>query len=370
MFGDDYLVPLVLINILGIAGIVVWHIQGRNRPTSRLITQILFFVGMSLVLCLGGISPLRPDGIYTQGFGALLSRSARILWWTHLAWTIIGFFHIYVMLNRKPREAHLIQDIAVAVVYLGVTLSVIGFVFGVPIGTLVATSGVIAIILGLALQNTLSDVFSGIALTLGSTYAIGDWIQLSDGTEGRVTETNWRSTNLVTGAHNVVVLPNSILARQGVTNLSRPDETHQITLSVRIAATQRPRFVEEVMQSVLQASNRIVKHPPPVVALKTIDAIALEVELQFRVDSLAIGTSAKNEIVDLLYDQCRVSGLSLALPAESLVFEPASTGSEYSALSNDARPPHPVRDPLESVFRAAAHLDRGCMSPASSPGPA
>jgi small-conductance mechanosensitive channel len=341
MFGDDNFLPLVLINILGIAGIVVWHIQGGNRPIGRLLVQILFFAGMSLVLYMAGIAPHQPDGIYTQGFAALLSKSARILWWTHLAWTIIGFIQIYVRLNRKPREAHLIQDIAIAVIYLGVALSVIGFVFGMPIGTLVATSGVIAIIFGLALQNTLGDVFSGIALTLGRAYAIGDWVELSDGTEGRVIETNWRSTNLLTATHNVFVLPNSILAKQGVTNLSRPDETHQLALRVRIAATQRPSLVEEAMRSVLQASVRIVKNPPPVVAIKAIDAIAIEVELQFRVDSVAIRTSAKNEIVDLLYDRCRASGLSLAMPAESLVFVPTSAVNEYPAVTNEAS--HPAR---------------------------
>lgn len=322
MFSDDHFLQLVLINSLGIAGIVVWHVQGSSRPTGRLIVQILFFLSMSVVLYVGYIAPYRSDDLYTHGFAALVAKSARILWWTHLAWTIIGFIHIYVRINRKPREAHLIQDMAIAVIYLGATLSVVGFVFEVPIGTLVTTSGVVAIILGLALQNTLGDVFSGIALTLGRAYVIGDWVQLSDGTEGRVTETNWRSTNLLTPAHNVVVLPNSILARQGVTNLSRPDDTHQIALSVRVAATQSPRRVEEIMWSVLRASTRVVKNPPPVVALKTIDAIAIEVELQFRVDSLAIGTSAKNQIVDLLYDQCRVNGLSLAMPSQSVVLVP------------------------------------------------
>ncbi|TCU13927.1 mechanosensitive ion channel family protein [Rhizobium sullae] len=342
MFGYDNFVPLVLVNLLGIAGIVVWHIQGGNRPTGRLIVQILFFTSMSLVLYMAGIAPHQPDGIYTQGFGALLSKSARILWWTHLAWTIIGFIQIYVRLNRKPREAHLIQDMAIAVIYLGVALSVIGFVFGMPVGTLVATSGVIAVIFGLALQNTLGDVFSGVALTLGRAYALGDWVQLTDGTEGRVIETNWRSTNLLTVTHNVVVLPNSILAKQGVTNLSRPDETHQITLRVRIAATQRPRLVEEVMRSVLQASVLIIKSPPPVVAIKAIDAIAIEVELQFRVDSVAIRTPAKNEIVDLLHDQCRASGLSLAMPAEGLAFVPALIANQYPAVSNHTHSSRPV----------------------------
>lgn len=312
MFGNDHSLPLTLINVLGISGIVVWHAQGRKRPTGRLIVQILFFLGMSLLLPLGGNSPLRPNDVGTPGIDVLLSRSAMVLWWTHLAWTIIGLLHIYVMINRKPREAHLIQDMAVAVVYLGVTLSIIGFVFQVPIGTLVATSGVVAIILGLALQNTLGDVFSGIALTLGRTYVPGDWIQLSDGTEGRVTETNWRSTKLLTVGHSIAVLPNSIMAKQAVTNLSRPDETHQIALAVRIATTHAPRFVEDAMRSVLQAGTLVLKDPPPVVTMKAIDAIAIDVELSFRVRSLAGRTPARNEILDLIHDECKASGLSLA----------------------------------------------------------
>lgn len=315
MPGDDHFLPLVLINILGTAGIVVWHVQGCDRPTGRLIVQILFFIGMSVVLYMGGIAPHQPDDVYAEGLIAVLSKSARILWWTHLAWTIIGFVHIYVRLNRKPREAHLILDMAVAGIYLGVALSVMGFVFGLPIATLVTTSGVVALILGLALQNTLGDVFSGIALTLGKAYAIGDWVQLSDGTAGRVTETNWRSTNLLTGLNNIVVLPNSLLAKQSLTSLSRPDESHLMTLSVRFAAGQRPRVVEDAMWTVLETSTRIVKNPQPAVALKAIDAAAIEVELQFRVASLATGTSAKNEIIDLIHDQCSASGLSLAGPA-------------------------------------------------------
>lgn len=340
MFGDDHFPPLVLINILGVAGIVVWHVQGSNRPTGRLIVQILFFTAMSLVLYMGGMAPHRPDGIHTQGFAALLSKSGRILWWTHLAWTIIGLIHIYVRLNRKPREAHLILDMAVGVIYVGVALSVVGFVFGMPIATLVTTSGVVAIIFGLALQNTLGDVFSGIALTLGKAYAIGDWIQLSDGTAGRVTETNWRSTNLLNGGYNAVVVPNSILARQGVTNLSRPDETHQIMLAVRVATTT-PNFVEEVMRSVLEGSTRIVKTPPPIVALKTIDATAIELQLLFRVESPLDWTAAQNEIIDLLYRQCEAAGLSLALPAESLVFVPAAS-SQHFTLNAEARSSRPV----------------------------
>ncbi|MCD2183709.1 cyclic nucleotide-binding domain-containing protein [Rhizobium sp. GN54] len=312
MGHDVPLLPLT-ISLLGIAGIVVWHLQGRSRPTVRLIVQIAFFAAMTAVLGYARASPIRYDPSSLDGASALLLL-AKVLWWTHLAWALIGFVRIYIVLDHRPREARLIQDLIVATVYLGVALSIMAFVFGVPIGTLMATSGVIAIILGLALQNTLSDMFSGIALTLGRPFVIGDWISLSDGTEGRVVASNWRSTHLLTAAHNVVVLPNSVLAKLGLTNVSQPDENHQLTLPVRVAPTRMPRTIVDVMRDVLDSSNVIVKQPSPYVVLTGIDASAVTVELQFRVTSPAQRGEARNEVIDLVYRHCKASGLELAMP--------------------------------------------------------
>lgn len=330
------LLPLVLINLLGIAGIVVWHLQGRGRPSARLIVQILVFAAMTGLLGLAGIAPHRLGETSSSELSAFFAKSARVLWWTHLAWAIIGFMNIYIALNHRPREARLLQDLIVALAYLGVALSIVGFVFGAPIGTLVATSGVVAVIFGLALQNTLGDVFSGIALSLGRSYRIGDWIVLSDGTEGRVVETNWRATNLLNGAHNIVALPNAMLAKLGLTNLSRPDEAHLISQTVRIAATQAPHLAEEAIRTVLRDCNEIVQEPPPTIALKAIDALAIEVELQFRVASLAKRTPARNEVIDKLYGACGVNGLALAPPQSSVGIPAASSPPSARALQ------HPV----------------------------
>jgi len=316
MLDDPAFLPLLSINLLGIAGIIVWHLQGRNRPMARLIIQIIFFAAMTAVLGFGGVLPYRVGETYPNDLPAFLATSARVLWWTHLAWSLIGVVRI-IVLDRRPTEARLLQDLMVAVVYIGVALSVLAFVFGAPIGTLVATSGVVAVVFGLALQNTLGDVFSGIALTLGRPFAIGDWIQLGDGTEGRVVENNWRSTQLLTGTHNVVVLPNSVLAKVGLTNLTRPDETHMIALIVRIASSHKPHVVVEVMNTVLECCGSIVRHAPAVVALKSIDAAAIEVELQFRVADPSHRTAARNEMIDLIHQHCRANSLLLAMPPQS-----------------------------------------------------
>ncbi len=217
----------------------------------RLVVEIAFFAAMTAVLINSDISPIRFQGYGLEDVRAFIVIMAKLLWWLHLAWAIIGFVRIYLVLEGKPNEARLLQDIVVGLVYLCVTLSALAFVFGVPIGTLVATSGVIAIVLGLALQNTLGDVFSGIALTLGRTYSLGDWILLADGTEGRVIASNWRSTQVLTGANNVVVLPNSALAKVSLTNVSQPNETHFLKMTVRVAPTRMPSIIEDVMQAVL-----------------------------------------------------------------------------------------------------------------------
>ena len=305
--------PLYMV-IVGIAGIVVWHIIPQRYSNARLIIQIGFFLAMSALLLDGAVVPYEPSLSSETSADTILIGTAKVLWWAHLAWALIGFVRIYLVIERKPREARLLQDLVVGVVYVGMLLSVLAFVFGVPIGTLVATSGVFAIILGLALQNTLSDVFSGIALNLGRPYVLGDWIVLSDGTEGRVVETNWRSTHLLTLTHNVVALPNSFLAKLGLTNVSSPDESHGLSVTVRVAPTKTPAIVMEAMHTALLSCDAILKSPPPLVVVRGLDAVAIEIELAFRVASVDHRIRARNEIFDLVYRHSRSTGLSLAVP--------------------------------------------------------
>jgi small-conductance mechanosensitive channel len=311
--------PPAWIILVGLTGIVIWHVTPARYVNARLIVQIAIFVTMTAILLAGGVVPYEASRAAGMTGEVVLVGAAKLLWWLHLAWALIGFVRIYLVIERKPREARLLQDLVVGAVYVGMLLSVLAFVFGAPIGTLVATSGVFAIILGLALQNTLSDVFSGIALSLGRPYGLGDFIVLSDGTEGRVVETNWRSTHLLTLANNVVALPNSVLAKLGLTNISRPDEGHGLSVRVRLVPTQMPHAILEVVQSALLSCDTIVQSPPPSVVIKSLDAAAIEVELMFRVGNVDARNRAKNDVFDLVYRHCRSSGLSLAMPPSAIL---------------------------------------------------
>ena len=141
-------------------------------------------------------------------------------------------------------------------------------------------------------------IVARIPMALGNTCVFGDWIRLGDGTDGRVTKTNWRSTNLLTGENNIVALPNSILARQSVTNLSRPDETHLIALSARIATTQRP-LCRGCSAGRVGSQHMHIRNPPPTVSLRPSTLSPLMAVLVFRVDSLSIGTATRSSICSI-----------------------------------------------------------------------
>ena len=216
---------------------------------------------------------------------------------------------VFLIFERRPREGRLLQDLVVGLIYLGAVLSVVAYVFDLPIGTLIATSGVFAIILGLALQSTLSDVFSGPrAQSQTRVYEVARLdLLLNDGIEGRVIETNWRATHLLNGSNDLVILPNNILAKAQLTNLSSPNRSHGVKVRVRVAPTMAPSSISEIMRTVLLSSNSLMATPAPTVEIKSLDAQAIEFELAFRVKDFSTGATARHEVYDLIYRHAKAA---------------------------------------------------------------
>lgn len=289
-----------------------------KRQAFKLAVHSAFFVILTALLLSHGIEPYStsaPSGsLWRQLFFAL----AKTIWWFSGATMLVSSIRLFVIFERRPREAKLIQDMLAGIIYVGAILSVISYIFGVPVGTLIATSGAFAIILGLALQSSLSDVFSGIALNLGRPYSVGDWIMLENGTQGRVVETNWRATHLLNAANDLVVIPNNLLAKSQLVNLNNPDESHGITMPIRLIPTRSPGAIEQLLETVLLASNRIMHSPAPMVTITGLDGDVIEADLSFRIKDVSQSSTAKNEIYDLIYRHAHAAGISLALRCNAL----------------------------------------------------
>jgi small-conductance mechanosensitive channel len=309
--------PFVQTGIVAAIGALVTRTLLRSHPTYRFAGQLLFLALLTGLLLYHGIVPYEVGPHDASVFEQVFIGVAKIIWWINAAWALIGFVRVFLIFERQPREGKLIQDLLIGVVYVGVFLSVVAYVFEAPVGTLIATSGVFAIIIGLALQSTLNDVFSGIALNLGRPYQLGDHLVLDDGIEGRVVETNWRATHILSRSNDLVVIPNSNLAKARLINISGPESSHGATLTVRLAPTVPPSAMLEAMHAALLSSTSILFVPAPSVHIKGLDGTSVELELSFRVSDVTREGDARNELYDLVYRHVKAAGLVLTGTSES-----------------------------------------------------
>src|SRR5882757_6415984 len=153
-----------------VADAVILKLIPRHRPIARFVCMSVFF-GIDTVLIVALIgSPLnpvyRPQDLPREFWLQILA----CCWWGLAARELISFLALLTTLRKAAIQNELLFDVIAGTVYTCAVLAMMGFVFRWPLQGLLATSGIIAIVLGLALQSTLSDVFSGISLTIEKPY--------------------------------------------------------------------------------------------------------------------------------------------------------------------------------------------------------
>lgn len=307
----------------------------RQRAV-RFATDVAFFATLTAILLANGVAPYSETLASPDLWHRLFYGLAKTIWWLGGAMMLVSSIRLFLIFERRPREARFVQDLIAGIIYVGAALSVVAYVFSVPVGTLIATSGVFAIVLGLALQSTLSDVFSGIALNLGRSYSVGNWIILESGVQGRVIETNWRATHLSNATNDLVVVPNSALAKTQLVNLNSPDETHGITMSIRLSPTRPPATMVRLLDMVILASNHAMRTPDPLVSITSLGKEVIELELAFRIRDISETSAAKNEIYDLVYRHALAAGIPLASNA---VFSAAPEAETATGIEEGSENP-------------------------------
>jgi CRP-like cAMP-binding protein len=186
----------------------------------------------------------------------------------------------------------------------------------------------LAIIVGLALQSTLSDVFSGIVLNTTKPYQLDDWISI-DGTEGRVTDIDWRATRLQTAKGSMAVIPNSLAAKAKIINFSRPSNMFGVSISLVLSPHARPNTVIDALERAMQGCRFLLDEPAPSVALKSSGSTGVEYEISGFVASMSEKRSVRNQLFDLAYRHLQACGVSLLSSEE---FAPSAGLSRQRAM--------------------------------------
>jgi small-conductance mechanosensitive channel/CRP-like cAMP-binding protein len=169
-------------------------------------------------------------------------------------------------LSRRLRTdaPRIVRDIAEGVLVI-VSIMIALRVAGVEAVPLVATSTVITAILGLSLQDTLGNLFAGLALQAQRPFEIGEWIQLDPAglQVGRVVEMNWRATKLCTADNQELNVPNGQLARTPILNLTRPGASYRRAIDVLLPYEYPPRRCVEVIERALIGIPNLLMEPAP-----------------------------------------------------------------------------------------------------------
>jgi CRP-like cAMP-binding protein len=218
-----------------------------------------------------------------------------------------------VVLEGQPRETQIISDLLAGAIYTTTALAVINFVFDVPIRSLIATSGVIAIVLGLALQSTLADVFSGIAMGLEHAYKPGDMLWVEGGVEGQVLQISWRSTQIATPHNSIAIVPNSIMAKSRLENRSAPTPTRGVTVGVSTSATVDPRHGLTILDAAVKACRLPMPQPAPMVDCVGLRGDGVAYEISFAVAASGEISAARTEMLSQVHRHLRHAGIPLGI---------------------------------------------------------
>jgi small-conductance mechanosensitive channel/CRP-like cAMP-binding protein len=297
---------------LMVLGGLITHLLFKNYPLTRAIIRVITLILLTLVLVSADIVPYRPLVFTGTPFLDVVHGGLKVAWWLFAAWFVVGFLRAFVIVEHRPREGKLLQDLLAGLIYLVAVFAIIAYVFDLPIQGLLATSGAVAIILGLALQSTLGDVFSGIVLSFSRPYRPGDWVTIEGGTDGRVIEMNWRATHVLTGRRDLAIVPNSTIAKSKIVNVSSPSGIHGVTITVQLEAETSPSTGTEVLEHAILNCRLIVATPAPTVTVKSINATYTEFEITFFVEELASATRAQNQLFDLIFRHLAAAGIDLA----------------------------------------------------------
>jgi small-conductance mechanosensitive channel/CRP-like cAMP-binding protein len=301
--------PLVLGFVLIVVDVVLWRAAFPRNDTIRLLLRLVIFALLSALLFGSALSPFTPAPWPESPGRHLAAQILEVSWW------LIGARLLTLSLDAAFRSRHwhrerLFQDVLGALVFLAAVVASLAFVLGLPVTGLVATSGALAIVLGLAIQSTLSDVFAGIVLNTTEPYHIGDWVSV-DGVDGKVLEMNWRATHLLTSQGNVVIVPNSVAAKAKITNSSRPVALHGVSIALQISPEERPATVLGALERAVAGSNRVLQTPAPYALIKKTSINSIEYEVTVYIDDMGKSVVVTNQLYDLCHRHLAAAGIEL-----------------------------------------------------------
>lgn len=196
--------------------------------------------------------------------------------------------------------------------YVGVALSVLLAVTsaGINLSSFAVVAGALSVGIGFGMQQVVSNFVSGIILLVERPIAVGDWIEVG-GQQGIVRKMAVRATQIRTFDRTDVIIPNSNLITQPVTNWTRGSLQGRIIIPVTVGVTADSRAVSKLLIEIAEDQPTVLINPAPHALLRTITSSGLTFELRAVVADINGGTAVVSEINHQILERFAAAGIAL-----------------------------------------------------------
>lgn len=280
-------------------------------PTLRVV-RALVLPALAALLFVSAVQEMPAESTASKLAQTAFWLAALVALLTLLNDTLFGGRHRAEMRERVPK---LFRDLArVALVVVGAAL-VWSLVWGQEIGGTLTALGLGGIVVGLALQEPLGNIVSGLMLLLERPLSLGDWI-VADGTTGKVIEINWRSVHIETILHEMRVIPNVVLYKTSFSNLSRPTPVRTDTLDLGFSYDNPPGEVTTAILGLLRGVPGVLEAPPPEVHTVGYGDFSITYRVYFSVAGQDEIIPVRNRILSRVWYVAKREGLVIPFPIQ------------------------------------------------------
>jgi len=278
-------------------------------PTLRAL-RTLVVPALAAMLFVTQVWQLPADGIFVRlvqtGFWLC------VLYAT-LAFINDGVFGAAARGSWQERVPTLLRDLARALVIAIGAAVIYSQVWNQEISGALTALGLGSIVIGLALQEPLGNIVSGLMLLLERPLNIGDWL-IADGTTGKVIEINWRSVHIETLLHEMRIIPNVTLYKQSFSNLSRPTFERTETYDMGFSYDHPPSTVKRALLELLETTPGVLAQPRPEVHTLGYGDFSITYRLYFTVARYEDVLPVRDAILSRIWYVARRHGLQIPFP--------------------------------------------------------
>ncbi|MEM6867425.1 MAG: mechanosensitive ion channel family protein [Cyanobacteria bacterium P01_C01_bin.121] len=308
--------PLIMV---GLAELVL-KLKQRQHPMVKVIQELRNWVMplSALFFLLTKVLELDKSTLPIQVIETLA--------WVSLIVAALSFVNVLLFTGAKPGTwqndmPKLFRDLVRTVlIAMGIAI-VLSAVFGVDLGGAFAALGVGGIVVGFALQDTLGNLFSGVALLFERPFDIGDWLEV-DGQIGKVIEVNWRSVHIMTRNLEQLIVPNSSLAQSKIRNYNRPSPRHREGVAIGFSYNDAPNKVKRVMREAALDTAGVLSQPAPIVQTISYDDSSIGYRVYLFLDDYSKVPTIRDEFTTRIWYAARRNGLSIPFPIRDVYHHP------------------------------------------------